>query len=146
MTPIDPITVIKTDHTGQEVWRYQGIILERGPHHVVLEALFNRDDLELDYVTLRRGDRFVEHFFDNRWYNRFEVHDVDDDRIKGWYYNFARPAQITDGEVRSDDLALDVWVYPDGRKLVLDRDEFEALPLDEDERTAVLAALEDIQG
>ncbi|MBN1312930.1 MAG: DUF402 domain-containing protein [Anaerolineae bacterium] len=146
MHPTDCITVIKTDHTGREVWRYQGVVLERGPHYIMLEALFDRDDRELEYVTLRRGDRFVEHFFDNRWYNIFEVHDVDDDHIKGWYYNFARPAQIADSDVCSDDLALDVWVFPDGRKLVLDWDEFAALPLDEYERAAVLAALEEIRG
>ncbi len=145
MQPTDPITVIKTDHTGREVWRYQGVVLECGPHHVMLEARFNRDDLALDYVTLRRDDRFVETFYDDRWYNLFEVHDKDDDRIKGWYTNFARPAHIVDGEVRSDDLALDLWIDPDGRKRVLDRDEFDALPIDERERAAVLDALEELQ-
>lgn len=145
MQPTDPITVIKTDHAGREVWRYQGVVLERGPHHVTLEAPFNRDDLALDYVTLRRGDRFVETFFDNRWYNLFEVHDKDDDHVKGWYVNFARPAHIVDGEIRSDDLALDLWVSPDSCKLVLDRDEFDALPIGERERAAVLDALEELQ-
>jgi protein associated with RNAse G/E len=145
MQPTNPITVIKTDHTGHEVWRYQGVVLERGPHHVILEARFNRDDLVLNYVTLRRGDRFVETFYDNRWYNVFEVHDKDDDRIKGSYYNFARPAHIVDGEVCSDDLALDLWVYSDGRKLILDQDEFDALPIDEGERAAVLEALRELQ-
>lgn len=145
MQPADPVTVIKTDHAGREVWRYQGIVLECGPHHVMLEARFNRDDYVLDYVTLRRGDRFIETFYNDRWYNVFEVHDKDDDRVKGWYYNFARPAQIVDGEIRSDDLALDLWVYPDGRKLVLDRDEFDALPIEDGERVAVLEALEVIR-
>lgn len=141
MQPTDPITVIKTDHAGREVWRYQGVVLKCDAHHVMLEARFNRDDLALDYVILRRGDRFVETFYDDRWYNVFEVHDKDSDRIKGWYYNFARPAHITGGEIRSDDLALDLWVEPDGRRLVLDRDEFDALPIDESERAAVLGAL-----
>ncbi|MBN1427958.1 MAG: DUF402 domain-containing protein [Anaerolineae bacterium] len=141
MNPTDPIIVIKTDHAGREVWRYQGVILERGPHHVKLEARFNRDDLTLDYVTLRRGDRFVETFYDDRWYNLFEVRDKADDHIKGWYVNFARPAHIIDGEVRSDDLALDLWIAPDGHKLILDQDEFDALPIDPVERSAVLDAL-----
>ena len=145
MQPTDPITVIKTDHAGREVWRYEGVVLESDSHYVKLEARFNRDDLVLDYVTLRRGDRFVEHFFDNRWYNLFEVHDKDNDHIKGWYYNFARPAHITDGEVRSDDLALDLWVSPDGHKLILDQDEFDALQIDESERAAVLDALEELR-
>ena len=136
------ITVIKNDHTGQEVWRYVGTILEREPNHVRLEARFNRDDLALDYVTFRRGDRFIEDYYSDRWYNVFEVHDVDDDHIKGWYCNFTRPAALGTDTIRADDLALDLFVYPDHRTLILDEDEYAALPLSVEERAQVEAALE----
>lgn len=140
----EPITVIKNDHTGREVWRYQGVVQRLDSTSVTLEARFNRDDSDEGYVVFRRGDRFVEQFFSDRWYNIMEIHDADDDRIKGWYCNFTRPARITDGEIRADDLALDLWVYPDGRRLVLDREEFDALPITAEERAAVLAALEEL--
>lgn len=141
----EPITVIKNDHTGEEVWRYEGVVVERTPSRVVLEARFNRDDMELDYMTFRRNDRFRETFYADRWYNIFEIHDVDDDRLKGWYCNFSRPAVIENGRVSADDLALDLFVYPDGRVLVLDEDEFEDLTLSDPVRAAVLAALEELQ-
>lgn len=134
------LTVIKNDYTGKEVWRYDGVLIESHPNRVTLEARFNRDDQTLDYVVFRRGDRFVEQFYTDRWYNVFEIHDVGDDRLKGWYCNFARPAHIADGVITSDDLALDLWVYPDGRLLTLDRDEFDALPIPAEERRAVLEA------
>ncbi len=140
-----PITVIKTDHTGKEVWRYQGVVLRRGPQCVVVEAQFNRDDMDLGYAVFRRGDRFVETFYGDRWYNIFEVHDREGGRIKGWYCNFSRPAEIDGSTVRADDLALDLYVYPDGRTLELDRDEFEQIDLDERERQAVLDALDELR-
>lgn len=136
------ITVIKNDHTGREVWRYEGMTLIRHPQHVVLEAIFNRDDMDLGYTVFRRGDRFVEWFYTDRWYNVFEIHDVDDDHIKGWYCNFTRPARLTGSQVEADDLALDLWVSADASKQVLDRDEFDALPISEHERGEVERALE----
>lgn len=139
------ITVIKNDHTGEEVWRYEGDVLEQTDTCVKLEARFDRDDMDLGYTRFRRDDRFVEWFYADRWYSIFEVHDVEDDALKGWYCNFSRPANISNGRVVADDLALDLFIYPDGRTLLLDRDEFDALPLSDPVRDAVLAALEELQ-
>lgn len=141
----EPITVIKNDHTGEEVWRYEGRVLERDSTAVVLEARFDRDEVDLGYVTIRRGDRFVEHFYTDRWYNVFAVHDVDDDQLKGFYCNITRPAILADGSVRADDLALDVFVFPDGRTLVTDEEEYAEIPLSLDERQKALAAVTDLQ-
>jgi protein associated with RNAse G/E len=140
-----PITVIKNDHTGQEVWRYEGRVLERTANRVMLEALFNRDEVDLDYAVFRRGDRFVEYFYSDRWYNVFAVHDATDDHLKGWYCNIARPAELGETVIRQDDLALDLFVYPDRRMIVLDRDEFEALDLNDPTRSAALKALAELQ-
>ncbi len=144
LAPGDSVTVIKNDHTGQEVWRYEGRVLKHSPECIVLEARFNREDTDLGYVTFREGDRFVETFYTTRWYNVFEVHDRDDDRVKGWYCNFTRPAEVDGGVVRADDLALDLFVSADGRTYVLDRDEFESLALPDAERYAVKEAMLDL--
>lgn len=141
----EPVLIIKNNHDGKEMLRYEGVILKRDESEVLLEARFERDDIDLGYTVFRRGDRFVERFYRDRWYNIFEIHDVDDDHIKGWYCNFTRPARFGDGRIEADDLALDLWVTPDGRKLVLDRDEFDALDIGEGERSAVLAGLEELQ-
>jgi predicted RNA-binding protein associated with RNAse of E/G family len=139
------ITVIKNDHHGREVWRYEGVVLESTPTSVTLEALFNVEVRDLGFMVLRRGDRFVETFHTDRWYCIFEIHDRQDDVLKGWYCNFQRPAALADGRVSADDLALDLFVYPDHRMLVLDEDEFATLALGEAERVAVLAALDTLQ-
>lgn len=139
------ITVVKNDHGGKEVWRYEGTILARSATCIKLEATFNRPDSVTPYHTFRRGDRFVEWFYSDRWYSIFEMHDVDDDHLTGWYCNISRPAVFADGQVIADDLALDLFVAPDGALTVLDEDEFEALPLDEATRQAARAALAELR-
>jgi len=134
-------TVVKLDHTGREVWHYEARVLERGPNHVRLEAFFDRDDMELGYTVFKRGDRFVETYYDDRWYNVFAVYDRDDGGLMGWYCNICRPAVISETAVRFEDLALDVWVSPSGEALVLDEDEFAALPIPAHERPIALQAL-----
>ena len=65
--------------------------------------------------------------------------------MKGWYCNITRPACISADEVAADDLALDLWVTPDGETQVLDEDEFVALRLAPAEREAAQKALAELQ-
>jgi len=135
------ITVIKLDHAGVEKWRYSGRVLARGETWVQLEAPFNLPEVAVAGMIFRQGDRFVEWFYTDRWYNIFEIHDRDGDQLKGWYCNVCRPAWLGDSEISAEDLALDLLVWPDGRQVVLDEDEFAALPLGETEQAAALTAL-----
>lgn len=137
------ITVIKRDAQGRETWRYTGEILERGADFVRLEARFNREqDYPFQDTVLRVNDRFVETFYTDRWYNIFEIHDRDDDRIKGWYCNVGRPAVWDAADTISYvDLALDLWVSAAGWKEFLDWDEYARLRLDAATRARVRDAL-----
>ena len=138
------LIVYKLDHDGRDIWQYPARILERNENSIRLEAFFNRDDMPLGYTTFKRGDRFVEYFYTDRWYNLFAVYDRDDGALKGWYCNVCRPAQISEAAVRCADLALDVWVSPAGEVTVRDEDEFAALPLAEHERRPALEALQSL--
>jgi predicted RNA-binding protein associated with RNAse of E/G family len=139
------ITVHKMNENGQEVWRYDGEVLERSDNSVTLQAYFDHDDLELQYLQLRRGDRLIETFFNDRWYNIFAIYDVDDNHHKGWYCNITRPARLEAEDVYADDLALDLIVTPEGESLVLDEDEFVALTISADERQRALETLATLQ-
>lgn len=147
--PPTPVTVIKRDHRGAQQLAYPGRLIARGPTWICIEARFQFPDKDAGYHIFRRGDRFVEWFYSDRGYNIFALHDADDDRLKGWYCNVTRPALIhTQGDgllVEADDLALDVFVRPDGTHLVLDEDEFAALDLPPDDRAAALTALADLR-
>lgn len=139
------ITVLKLNLAGVETWRYTGRVLTRRKNAVVLEARFNRPDTPFHGILLGQGDRFVETFYSDRWYNIFEIHDRQSDRLKGWYCNIGYPAAITKDTVSYVDLALDLLVYPDGRQLVLDENEFAALFLSPVDQSQARAALVELQ-
>lgn len=143
MTKIElqTINVIKQDYLGRETYRYQGKLLSLSPHKIVISAHFDRQDTTVEGITLKQGDLFIESYFDNRWYNIFEIHDQDSERIKCWYCNIGHPAMIQKDSIAYRDLALDLLVYPDGRQKVLDREEFATLPLSPQVKAAAAEAL-----
>jgi hypothetical protein len=139
------VNVIKLDPQGRETWRYQGNLLEQQPDHLVLEAYFDRPDQEFHGIWLRTGDRFIETYYTDRWYNIFEIHAVEDDRLRGWYCNVASPVQINGDTLSYVDLALDLLVYPDHRQLVLDEDEFASLEISDHQKQQARSALLELQ-
>lgn len=138
------ITIIKLDVHRQETWRYDGQILNSTDESLLVEAFFNRDDFPFHNITLKRNDRFLERYYLDRWYNIFEIHDREDDRLKAWYCNVTKPAEFNTGEIAYVDLALDLLVYPDGNFLVLDEDEFNGLDIDGHSKKAALQALNEL--
>lgn len=139
------VKVQKKNPTGDITYEYVGDVLRRDEHSIVLEALFDRADMPFMDVVFRTGDRFVEYYFANRWYNIFTIHDREDDRVKGWYCNIGQPAVIEDGLVSYVDLALDLWVSANGTQTVLDEDQFEELKLSEDLRSNALNGLAELK-
>ncbi len=139
------IKVQKKNPAGEVVYEYEGDELRRDDTSIVLEALFTRDDMPFQDVTFKKGDRFVEYYYSDRWYNIFAIYDRDDGQVKGWYCNIGKPAVIEDGVVSYVDLALDLWVSADGRQTVLDEDEFDALALTDDLRRNALIGLADLK-
>jgi len=139
------VNVVKLNPQGGETWRYQGKVLEHQPDHLVVEAYFDRADIEFHGIVLRKGDRFIETYFTDRWYNIFEIHAVEDDRLRGWYCNIATPFRLDGHTLSYVDLALDLLVYPDRRQRILDEDEFTHLEISDQQRQQALTALQDLQ-
>ena len=139
------IKVQKKNPAGEVTYEYEGVLLSRDANSITLEALFNREDMPFMDVVLKKGDRFVEHYYTDRWYNIFAVYDRDDGQIKGWYCNIGKPALIDDGVVSYVDLALDLWVSVNGKQTVLDEDEFEKLDLNEELSAGALNGLNELK-
>ncbi len=142
---MDDFFVLKLNLEKQETWRYPARVLSRQPDSILIEAEFNRDDLPFHGILFKRGDRFIEIYYSKRWYNIYEIHDRDDNQLKGWYCNISLPAELKEHQIAYVDLALDLLVYPDGRQLVLDEDEFAVLPLDEEVRASSRRAIVELQ-
>jgi protein associated with RNAse G/E len=139
------IKVQKKNLSGKVTYEYEGVLLNRDEHSITLEALFDRADLPFMDVVFKTGDRFVEYYYNDHWYNIFVIHDREDGNIKGWYCNVCKPAVFEDAIVSYVDLALDLWISVDGKQTILDEDEFEALDLNNELRNSALKGLEELK-
>jgi hypothetical protein len=144
-SPANDVIILKHDPSGKLMFRYEGRLLERGKNEVLVEAFFGLEGRSLVDIPLNKGDRFLESYYTDRWFNIYEIRDRDDDRLKAWYCNIAAPAVIQPGQITFRDFALDLLVYPDGRQLVLDEDEFADLECEPAERQLALAGLAQLQ-
>lgn len=136
--------IYKLNEQGKIAWQYEGQLVQQETNFICLEAQFNRADMDLGYAVFQQGDRFVEYFYSDRWYNVFAVYSQQDGRLKGWYCNISRPARIGATAVHYEDLALDLWVSSQWEAQVLDEDEFEALELAETDRLKSRHALQEL--
>jgi uncharacterized protein len=139
------IKVQKKNPAGEVTYEYEGRLLDHHDHMIKIEALFDRADMPFMDVVFKNGDRFVEYYYTDRWYNIFAIHDRDDERVKGWYCNIGMPAVFKDGIVSYVDLALDLWISVDGTQTVLDEDEFGELKLDAALKGSARKALDDLR-
>jgi protein associated with RNAse G/E len=117
-----PLVVQKLFYDGSKSYRWVGREIQRDADHLFFTAVFERDGRDLGYVRFEKGDVFYEWYYFDRWYNVFQVYSKEG-VLKGWYCNVTAPAKV-DEELTFVDLALDLWVWPDMRYLVLDEDEF----------------------
>ncbi|MBM3136967.1 MAG: DUF402 domain-containing protein [Chloroflexi bacterium] len=141
----DPVMIIKNDHTGDEIWRYPGEVLQRTDRGLIAEAFFNRTDLEFNGLLLKKNDRFLELYLHDKWFNIYEIFDRDTDELKGWYCNITRPIRQEAGNLYYDDLALDLLVFPNGHRMVLDEDEFMLMELSDVERQGARDGLKELE-
>lgn len=144
-TVVPRIKIQKKNPAGEVTYKYEGDLIARDENSITLEALFDRADMPFQDVVFKTGDRFVEYYYADRWYNIFAIHDRDDGKVKGWYCNVGMPAVIEDDVVSYVDLALDLWVSVDGQQIVLDEDEFAQLKLDDELSGNALNGLEELK-
>lgn len=146
------LLIRKYDHLGNMKVHYEGRLVNRDVQGrcIIAEAEWISPTARLGYVTLNAGDVFIETFYENRWYNIFEIQSPQG-QVKGWYANITRPARIVPQanklEIEWDDLALDVWMWPNGKMQTMDEHEFEDIKpeLTTDELAQSLAAVDKVR-
>jgi PncC family amidohydrolase len=140
------LLIRKYDHLNNLKVHYEGRLVKREAHSITANAEWTSPIARLGYVTLEAGDIFVETFYDNRWYNIFKI-TAPDGTVKGWYANVTRPSRILPNDIEWDDLALDVWMWPNSDTKLMDEHEFEEIKPDLSpiEQHQALAAVDDVK-
>ncbi len=127
---------------------YQARVLQRDSRFMLLHARWQRDIVDLGFVTFEPGDHLYEYFYTDRWYNIYELQ-APDGTLKGWYCNITRPAVFYADTIESEDLELDLFVPPDRQHIrLLDEDEYAARGIalhDPDAHRAALAAVDELR-
>ena len=139
------IRIQKKNPAGEVTYEYEGVLLSRDERSITLEAFFDREDMPFQDVIFKKGDRFLEFYYFDRWYNIFEIYDRDNDKLKGWYCNVGMPVIMEGDAVSYIDLALDLWVSTNGDQVVLDEDEFNNLEMSDDMRIGALNGLKELR-
>jgi protein associated with RNAse G/E len=114
--------------SGRPTLAWTGTLLSCNSEQLVIRAVFApRTDrrIVVDGVPFDRGDIFTEYYPLGCWYNVFHIADPFG-RVKGWYCNVTLPPVLDAGGIAFTDMALDLFVHPDGAATVLDEDEFAA--------------------
>ncbi|MFH1084722.1 MAG: DUF402 domain-containing protein [Chloroflexota bacterium] len=138
-------TITKVGPDGQAKISYPGEIVFQDEAYLVARCLWTQPhSLDLGPFALDPGDVFIEFYYLAEWFNVFTIYDRLG-RLKGWYCNITRPAEVLGDEIRWHDLALDLLVVPGGAQQVLDEDDFAALTLSEGDRAAARDALDKLQ-
>jgi len=127
------------------IFSWQGEVIEEDAERLVLRAPWVGDKpLFLGYTIFEAADIFVETYFRDRWYSIWEVQSHRTGRTKGWYCNVCQPLEIDGDQVRFVDMELDVFVFPDGRYVVLDEDELEMAMLTPEVKAAARTGLDEV--
>ncbi len=137
--------VIKEGPGDRPPYTYEGEVAYRNGDVLVLRCIWAAiKPFAVEDFRLQEGDVMIECYYPAEWFNIFAVYTREGD-LKGWYCNITEPPILTEEEVRWKDLALDLLILPDGREILLDEDEFEALALDAESRRQALEALAKIR-
>ncbi len=139
------ITVIKKDEHSQPVFKYRAEILQQNEKGLLLTAIFGLSSVVEGEITILKGDSFKEWYPFQKWFNIYQIHEGNSAQVKAWYCNLCRPMHYHDDTLEFDDLALDLLIYPDGKQVILDREEFRALHINGHERRMALEGLEELQ-
>jgi hypothetical protein len=127
LVPGATITVRKLDYaTGHVLLSWPGTLIARDDDVLAVQARFVPRSVQVvfvDGVPFEAGDVFTEYYYLGRWYNVFHIA-APEGEVKGWYCNVTRPPELDGDAITYVDLALDLFVHPDGSYAVLDEDEF----------------------
>ncbi len=128
------------------IFAWPAEVLEETPECLLVLAPWaaREEPMFLGYTVFEYGDSFLERYYWHKWYSIWEVRSHRNGRTKGWYCNICQPIELDGDQLRFVDMELDVFVYPDGRFVILDEDELESSNLPAQEQDAARSGLAEV--
>jgi predicted RNA-binding protein associated with RNAse of E/G family len=126
----DAFHIVKVAPEGHAVTEYPATVVLAHCHGpwVCVEATWTFRSLNIDGLIFEPGDRLLEWFSRDHWYNVFAVYSPDGE-YRGSYANVTYPTRFDPDTAPPTlawhDLYLDLIVLPNGEQLVRDEDELE---------------------
>ncbi|GFH36787.1 DUF402 domain-containing protein [Streptomyces pacificus] len=136
-------------HAGRTKIRYPAELLDDDGARITVQATWAASHVrDLGFVRFEPGDSFVERYWRDRWHAVKEVR-AGDGALKGWYANVTRPSTLDDGELRVEEMGLNLWVSADTATVLrLDEETFASGGLrgrDPDSASRAEAALDELE-
>lgn len=112
----------KYDGTIQRSW--EGELVNAGDDSIDLVGIFAGAVDHPDLGRIETGTISRERFYLNRWYNYF-IFEQPAGTLRNYYINICMPPTVGHGVIDYVDLDIDLILWPDGRLITLDIDDFE---------------------
>jgi protein associated with RNAse G/E len=123
MSRIYTVNSRKYDGSIRRSWKCE--LVSRDDYRIDLVGAFEHQVEHPDLGVIEAGTVSYERFFFNRWFNYFTF-EQPAGTLRNYYINICMPPEIGDDSIDYVDLDIDLIIWPDGRKEVLDTEEFEA--------------------
>jgi uncharacterized protein len=122
---VGDITVISKLYDGSPKRTWTADLVRIDGSAVELVGKFDADVNHSELGLIRAGTVSYEYFWLDRWYNVF-VFFKPDGTLRNLYANITLPPTLStsDNILEYVDLDIDILEWPDGRRAVLDEDEF----------------------
>jgi len=109
-----------------KITRFPVVVIHESLEGIVIFNLLNPSKplIVEESILLDRGYIGIWFISYKDWHDLGAIYDRDR-RFKGYYCDICTPLKRTPDGYEMTDFFLDLWVFPDGRYLVLDQDEFD---------------------
>jgi len=127
MSRIYTVNSRKFDGTIRRSWECEFVASD--DEKIDLVGSFEHQVEHKDLGVIEAGTVSYERFYFNRWFNYFTF-EQPAGTLRNYYINICMPPEIGDHSIDYVDLDIDLIVWPNGRRQILDKEEFEANKLE----------------
>lgn len=117
------VNSLRYDHSVRRSWECD--LVTRSNEVVELVGQFDGEVQHSELGLIKTGTQSIEFFYTSRWYNHF-IFLEPNGSLRNHYFNICMPPTIGKSMIDYVDLDIDLVVWPNGKVITLDLDEFEA--------------------